>query len=69
MTVQAIILLLLFPPFGACLWWAMSKGWAAELQGSTISATTRTRQRFIIWLLIPIAYVLEAIGYFIKHSQ
>jgi hypothetical protein len=53
-----VLLDLLVPPIGACLWWLVSRGWAHSVQGTTISEKTRKRQRFGFWLALALAYII-----------
>jgi hypothetical protein len=59
---ESLLFILIFPPVGAILWWLMSKGWAATIQGGTISASTRKRQQILFWVLMAAAYVVEFVG-------
>ncbi len=62
LSLESLLFLLAFPPVGAILWWLMSKGWAATVQGGTISASTRKRQQILFWVLMFAAYVVEFVG-------
>ena len=45
------------PPIMACIWWAMSRGWAKMVQGGTASGKTKHRQKVEFWLLLIAMYV------------
>ena len=59
---------LLAPPVLAVLWWILSRGWAASVQGGSISQTTRRRQAVGFWLVLALAFAamisVTLYGYF-----
>jgi hypothetical protein len=55
---QMILLDILVPPIGACLWWLMVRGWAGFVQLGRPSETTTRRQRWEFWALLIAAYLL-----------
>jgi hypothetical protein len=55
---QLIVLDLLVPPIGTCIWWLMSRGWAGFVQGGAISENTRKRQKREFWSILIAAYLL-----------
>lgn len=59
---EGLLFMLAFPPVGATLWWLMSRGWAATVQGGTITASTRKRQQILFWVLLVAAYAVEFVG-------
>jgi hypothetical protein len=67
LTLSSILLLILFPPIGALLWWLMSRGWAISIQGTDISERTKKRQRRTLFILLIIAYLCEVVGLFMRR--
>ena len=55
---QMIALDLLVPPIGTFIWLLMSRGWAAMVQGGTISERTKKRQKWEFWVVLASAYLL-----------
>jgi hypothetical protein len=55
---QIILLDILIPPVGTCLWWLMARGWAGLVQLRNPSETTKKRQRVEFFAILMSAYVL-----------
>ena len=55
---QMILLDILVPPIGTCVWWLMAHGWAGLVQLGRPSETTRKRQKWEFWTILTAAYVL-----------
>lgn len=62
MTWQSIALLLFFPPLGALVWWLLSRGWALTAQGDQVRDQTRKRQKWLFWILLVAAYIVEIVA-------
>lgn len=56
---EQVAILTLGPPIGAGIWLAMSRGWAATVQGGTVSEKAKRRQRVEFWALLIIAYAMS----------
>ena len=52
-----ILLLLLAPPILSGVFWVMSRGWAQNVQGESISKKTKSRQMSEFWVLLIVLYV------------
>ncbi|MGB8029578.1 MAG: hypothetical protein WCF30_07920 [Terracidiphilus sp.] len=57
---ERALILILGPPIMACLWWAMSNGWARTAQAGTISERTQRRNKVGFWVLLTLMYVMSA---------
>jgi hypothetical protein len=55
---EQILLDLLVPPIGTCLWWAMARGWATTVQSGSISEATKRRQKWEFLIIMALAYLL-----------
>lgn len=55
---EQILLDVFVPPVGAVVWWLMSRGLAAGIQGGKASSTTKTRQKWEFWIILALAYLL-----------
>ncbi len=59
---------LLVPPVLAVLWWTLSRGWAASVQGGSVGQRTRRRQAVGFWLVLAVAFAamisITLYGYF-----
>ena len=55
---QQFLGILLGPPVLAVLWWLGSRGWAATLQGGSVSDRTKLRQKKEFWILLAVMYLL-----------
>jgi len=49
---------LIIPPVGTAIWWLLSRGWAATVQGGSVSETTKRRQKIEFFVILIAAYVL-----------
>lgn len=50
---QLIVLLLLVPPVGACVWRLMARGWAMTVQGGRASERVKRWERIEFrWLIV-----------------
>ena len=55
---EQIMLDIIAPPIGTCLWWIMSASTSAVLQGGTISERTKNWLRKGFWIVLGISYTL-----------
>ena len=55
---EQILTLIILPPIMASLVWLLSRGWAAGVQGGTISETTKQRQKLLFWFLVIFLYAV-----------
>ncbi len=55
---RVILLDILVPPIGTCLWWIMARGWASLVQLGKPSETTKRRQKWEFWAILIAVYVL-----------
>jgi hypothetical protein len=55
---RIMILDILIPPIGTCLWWLMARGWAGFVQLGNISDATKRRQRWEFWIVLASAYLI-----------
>jgi hypothetical protein len=55
---QMILLDIVIPPIGTCMWWLMARGWAGFVQLGRVSDTTQKRQRWEFWVILAAAYVI-----------
>ena len=55
---QQILLDIIVPPIGTCVWWVMSRGWASAIQLGKVSDTTKKRQKSEFWIVLVIAYLV-----------
>ena len=55
---QLIMLDLFLPPVVSGIWWVMSRGWAASIQGGTTSERTKQRQSTEFWAVLIMTYLL-----------
>jgi hypothetical protein len=55
---QLILLDVLVPPIGTCIWWLMARGWAGIVQLGSPSDSTRKRQKWEFFVILVTAYLL-----------
>jgi len=55
---QLILLDVVSPPVIAGIWWLMSGGWAAGVQGGSTSTETKSRQTLEFWAILILLYVM-----------
>ncbi len=56
------LLLLFVPPVGAIIWKVLAFGWAAAVQGGTLSTETKKRQKFEFWSILIALYIVSLMG-------
>jgi hypothetical protein len=55
---QMILLDIVVPPIGTCVWWLMARGWAGLVQLGRPSETTKRRQKWEFLAILIAAYLL-----------
>ena len=55
---EQVAIVIIGPPFMACVWWVFSRGWAKTVQGGIASDKTKRRQKVEFWGLMIIMYTL-----------
>jgi hypothetical protein len=55
---EQVITLIAGPPIMTGLWWLMSRGWAANVQGGTASEMTKRRQKMEFKILLIVMYLV-----------
>ncbi len=65
---QAVVVLIVFPPIGACVWWLLSRAWARTVEGGIVSERTVKRQRAEFWVVLVAAYAVMAITELVQHK-
>ena len=55
---QQILLDVLVPPVGACLWWLKARNWAMTVQSGKVSSTTIKRQKLEFWIVLFLGYLM-----------
>jgi len=55
---EQILVDLLVPPIGACVWWVMARGWGITVQSRDVTDDTKKRQKLEFWLVLGIVSVL-----------
>jgi hypothetical protein len=56
--VGQVILFLLVPPIGSCVWWLFSRATARAIQGGMVSEATKKRERIGFFVVLFAAYLL-----------
>lgn len=59
---EQLLIFLLGPPVMACLFWLKARGWAETVQGSTVSETTKSRQKVEFWVLLLAMYLIGLVA-------
>ena len=55
---QQILLDIVIPPIGTCIWWLMARGWAGFVQTRNVSDKTKSRQRREFWIIMLATYLI-----------
>ena len=55
---EQLLLDLIAPPVGVCLWWLMSRGTATVFQGGKVSEMTKRREKFEFFALLGLGYAI-----------
>ena len=55
---EMILLDVLIPPIGTCVWWLMARGWAGLVQLGQVSDKTKRRQRIEFLSILVAAYIV-----------
>lgn len=54
---EQILLDVIVPPIGTCLWWLKARGWADLVQLGRVSDRTKRRQEWEFWIVMFAGYV------------
>lgn len=56
--IEQILIFVVGPPILAGLFWLKARGWAHNVQGESVSETTKRRQKLEFWVLLSLGYFM-----------